>query len=38
LLTNRVKGVEYAIREIAAVAHEVAKSGKKVYHLNMSQG
>ena len=35
MLTNRVKGVEYAIREIAAVAHEVAKSGKQVYHLNI---
>jgi len=35
VLTNRVKGVEYAIREIAAVAHEVAKSGKQVYHLNI---
>ncbi len=35
MLTNRVKGVEYAIREIAAVAHEVAKSGKTVYHLNI---
>jgi len=35
LLTNRVKGVEYAIREIAAVAHEVAKRGKKVFHLNI---
>ena len=35
MLTNRVKSVEYAIREIAAVAHEVAKSGKKVYHLNI---
>lgn len=35
MLTNRVKGVEYAIREIAAVAHEVAKSGKKVYNLNI---
>ena len=35
MLTKRVKGVEYAIREIAAVAHEVAKSGKKVYHLNI---
>lgn len=35
VLTNRVKGVDYAIREIAAVAHEVAKSGKKVYHLNI---
>ncbi|MFX0074987.1 MAG: aminotransferase class I/II-fold pyridoxal phosphate-dependent enzyme [Candidatus Hermodarchaeota archaeon] len=35
MLTNRVKGVEYAIREIAAVAHEVEKSGKTVYHLNI---
>ncbi|MFX1287891.1 MAG: aminotransferase class I/II-fold pyridoxal phosphate-dependent enzyme [Promethearchaeota archaeon] len=35
MLTNRVKGVEYAIREIAAVAHEVEKSGKQVYHLNI---
>ncbi|MHA2287172.1 MAG: aminotransferase class I/II-fold pyridoxal phosphate-dependent enzyme [Promethearchaeota archaeon] len=35
MLTERVKGVEYAIREIAAVAHEVAKSGKQVYHLNI---
>ena len=35
MLTNRVKGVEYAIREIAAVAHEVAKRGKKVFHLNI---
>jgi len=35
LLTKRVKSVEYAIREIAAVADEVAKSGKKVYHLNI---
>jgi len=35
MLTNRVKGVEYAIREIAAVAQEVAKKGKKVYHLNI---
>ena len=35
MLTNRVKGVEYAIREIAAVAQEVAKSGKTVYHLNI---
>jgi len=29
MLTNRVKGVEYAIREIAAVAQEVAKMVKK---------
>ena len=35
MLTNRVKGVEYAIREIAAVAQEVAKTGKTVYHLNI---
>ncbi len=35
MLTNRVKGVEYAIREIAAVAQEVAKSGKTIYHLNI---
>ncbi|MBY9019551.1 MAG: aminotransferase class I/II-fold pyridoxal phosphate-dependent enzyme [Candidatus Lokiarchaeota archaeon] len=35
MLTNRVKGVEYAIREIAAVAQDVAKSGKKIYHLNI---
>ena len=35
MLTNRVKGVEYAIREIAAVAQEVAKSGKTVYYLNI---
>jgi alanine-synthesizing transaminase len=35
MLTERVKGVEYAIREIAAVANEVAKTGKKVYHLNI---
>ena len=35
MLTERVKGVEYAIREIAAVANEVAKTGKKVYPLNI---
>ncbi|MFX0011608.1 MAG: aminotransferase class I/II-fold pyridoxal phosphate-dependent enzyme [Candidatus Hermodarchaeota archaeon] len=35
MLTERVKGVEYAIREIAAVASEVAKTGKKVYPLNI---
>ena len=35
MLTERVKGVEYAIREIAAVAQEVEKKGKTVYHLNI---
>ncbi|NHJ24948.1 MAG: aminotransferase class I/II-fold pyridoxal phosphate-dependent enzyme [Candidatus Lokiarchaeota archaeon] len=35
MLTKRVKGVEYAIREIAAVASEVAKTGKTIYNLNI---
>jgi len=35
MLTQRVKGVEYAIREIAAVANEVAKTGKTIYSLNI---
>jgi aspartate/methionine/tyrosine aminotransferase len=35
MITNRVKKISYAIREIAAVATEVAKSGKKIYHLNI---
>ena len=35
MLTQRVNEISYAIREIAAVANQVAKSGKKVYHLNI---
>jgi len=35
MVTQRVKDIEYAIREIAAVANEVAKSGRKIYHLNI---
>jgi aspartate/methionine/tyrosine aminotransferase len=35
MLSKRLKEIEYAIREIAAVANEVAKSGKKIYHLNI---
>ncbi len=35
MLTQRVKEISYAIREIAAVATQVAKSGKDVYHLNI---
>ncbi|MFX1374381.1 MAG: aminotransferase class I/II-fold pyridoxal phosphate-dependent enzyme [Promethearchaeota archaeon] len=35
MLTQRVKDISYAIREIAAVANQVAKSGKKIYHLNI---
>ncbi|MFW9900763.1 MAG: aminotransferase class I/II-fold pyridoxal phosphate-dependent enzyme [Candidatus Thorarchaeota archaeon] len=35
MVTQRVREISYAIREIAAVANEVAKSGKKIYHLNI---
>lgn len=35
MVSQRLKVIEYAIREIAAVASEVAKSGKKIYHLNI---
>jgi alanine-synthesizing transaminase len=35
ILTKRVNEISYAIREIAAVANQVAKSGKKIYHLNI---
>ncbi|MFX1599365.1 MAG: aminotransferase class I/II-fold pyridoxal phosphate-dependent enzyme [Promethearchaeota archaeon] len=35
MVSQRVKEIEYAIREIAAVANEVAKSGKQIFHLNI---
>jgi aspartate/methionine/tyrosine aminotransferase len=35
MVSKRLKEIEYAIREIAAVANEVAKTGKKIYHLNI---
>ncbi|MFX1408037.1 MAG: aminotransferase class I/II-fold pyridoxal phosphate-dependent enzyme [Promethearchaeota archaeon] len=35
MVSKRLKEIEYAIREIAVVANEVEKSGKKVYHLNI---
>jgi len=35
MVTQRVSEISYAIREIAAVANRVAKSGKKIYHLNI---
>ena len=35
MVTQRTKEIFYAIREIAAVANKVAKSGKKIYHLNI---
>ncbi|MFW9973336.1 MAG: aminotransferase class I/II-fold pyridoxal phosphate-dependent enzyme [Candidatus Odinarchaeota archaeon] len=35
MVSQRLREIEYAIREIAAVANEVAKSGKKILHLNI---
>jgi aspartate/methionine/tyrosine aminotransferase len=35
LISQRIKEISYAIREIAAVASKVAKTGKKIYHLNI---
>ena len=35
MVSQRVSEISYAIREIAAVANKVAKSGKKIYHLNI---
>ena len=35
MVSKRVNEISYAIREIAAVANKVAKSGKKIYHLNI---
>lgn len=35
MVSQRVKEISYAIREIAAVANRVAKSGKEIYHLNI---
>ena len=35
MVTQRINEISYAIREIAAVANKIAKSGKKIYHLNI---
>ena len=35
MVTQRLSEISYAIREIAVVANEVKKSGKKVFHLNI---
>ena len=35
VVSQRIKEISYAIREIAAVANKVAKTGKKIYHLNI---
>lgn len=35
MVTRRVRDLEYAIRDVQALANEVARSGKKVYNLNI---
>ena len=35
MVSRRVRDIEYAIRDIAVVADQVKKKGKKVYHLNI---
>jgi aspartate/methionine/tyrosine aminotransferase len=35
MVSQRIKEISYAIREIAAIANQVAKTGKKIYHLNI---
>ncbi len=35
MVSDRIKDLAYAIRDVAAVANEIKKSGKKVYHLNI---
>jgi aspartate/methionine/tyrosine aminotransferase len=35
MVSRRIKDLQYAIRDVAVVADEVKKSGKKVYHLNI---
>jgi len=35
MVSRRVRDIEYAIRDIAVIADQVKKQGKKVYHLNI---
>lgn len=35
MVSRRLNDLEYAIRDIAVVANEVAKTGKKIYNLNI---
>jgi aspartate/methionine/tyrosine aminotransferase len=35
MVSRRIRDLEYAIRDVAVVANQVKKSGKKVYHLNI---
>ena len=34
-VTKRVQGIEYAIRDVIVYAKELAKTGKKIYYLNI---
>jgi aspartate/methionine/tyrosine aminotransferase len=34
-VTDRVRGIEYAIRDVIVYAKQVAKTGKKIYYLNI---
>ena len=34
-VTNRVRGIEYAIRDVVVHAKKVEKTGKKIYYLNI---
>jgi aspartate/methionine/tyrosine aminotransferase len=35
MVSRRVRDLQYAIRDIAVIAEEVEKAGKKIYHLNI---
>ena len=35
MVSERLKQLEYAIRDVAAVANQVKQDGKRVYHLNI---
>ncbi len=35
MVTERLKDISYAIRDIAVIANEVERSGKEIYHLNI---
>jgi len=35
MISRRVNDIEYAIRDIAVIAHQLEQTGKKIYHLNI---
>jgi len=35
MVSERIKGLSYAIRDVAAVANDLKRKGKEVYHLNI---